>query len=127
MAAGFDRQRMDPVLAGLATDFEDETSGATRRDLREALAYLFFTAEDDATKRFAYRVECETDKIRVDRAGPGPPTAQCEVRARFLDLRGGQETPAWEITVTADLVPGDDGWRVSRTSHVTRSGKVLYR
>ena len=71
-----------------------------------------FTRE--STKRFAYRVECEIDKITVDRTGAGPPTAQAEIGARFLDLRGGKETPAWEITVTARFVPGDDGWRIRR-------------
>ncbi len=125
MAEGFDRTRMDPVLAGLARDFEDESSGATRQEVREGLAYLFFNAKDEATKRFAYRVETEIQRIGVDRSDKGAPTAQCEMTARFLDVRGGKESPAWEISVAASLVRGEDGWRIRRTKYATKAGTML--
>jgi hypothetical protein len=120
MADGFDRTRMDPVLEGLARDFEDETSGATRQELREALAYLFFEAVDKHTKRFAYRVEVEIQRITVEGTN-----AVCELNARFLRVGDAGESPAWEIAVTASFTRGDDGWRIRRTRHTTKSGERL--
>jgi hypothetical protein len=120
MADGFDRTRMDPVLDGLTRDFEDETSGATRQEMREALAYLFFEAVDEHTKRFAYRVDVEVRRVAVDGL-----SAECEMNARFVDLRSGGAAPAWEIAVTAKFTRGDDGWRIRRTKHTTTSGERL--
>ncbi len=120
MAEGFDRTRMDPILDGLTRDFEDETSAATRQELREALAYLFFEAVDEHTKRFAYRVDVEIGRIAVDGTN-----AECELDARFLDVRAAGESPAWEIAVTASFTRGDDGWRIRRTKHATKSGERL--
>ena len=120
MADGFDRTRMDPVLAGLAKDFVDETSGATRQEVREALAYLFFTAKDEATKGFPYRARVEIGKVEVHR-----PTAACTADVRFVDLRGGKETTAWEIGLQLELARGDGGWRILKSRYETRSGRML--
>ena len=120
MADGFDRTRMDPVLAGLSKDFVDETSGATRQEVREALAYLFLTAKDETTKGFPYRARLEVGKVEVHR-----PAAACAAVVRFVDLRGGKESPAWEIGVRFELERGDDGWRIRKSKYETRSGRML--
>ena len=120
MADGFDRTRMDPILAGLHREFVDETSGATRQEIREGLAYLFFTAKDEATKGFPYRARVEITSLAVHR-----PTAECAADVRFVDVRGGKETPAWEIAVRFELDHGDDGWRIRKSSYETRSGRML--
>jgi hypothetical protein len=120
MADGFDRTRMDPILAGLHREFVDETSGATRQEVREALAYLFFTAKDETTKGFPYRAKVEITSLAVHR-----PTAECAADVRFVDLRGGKETPAWEIGVRFELERGDDGWRIRKSRYETRSGRML--
>ena len=120
MTDGFDRTRMDPILGGLARDYVDETSGATRQELREGLAYLFFTAKDEATKAFPYRARVEVGTVDVH-----APAAACEALVRFVDLRGGKEAPAWEIAVHLELARGEDGWRISRSKHETRSGRML--
>jgi hypothetical protein len=120
MADGFDRSQMTPILDGLTLDYEDETSGARRPDLREAVAYLFFEAVDESTKRFAYRVEVDVRRVAVDRE-----TAECDLDARFLELRGGTESPAWDIAVNATFVHGSEGWRIRRTKYTTRSGGMI--
>lgn len=125
MADGFGRTRMDPILAGIARDFQDETSGADRDTLRQALAYLFFTAKDEATKRFPYRVEAGIARLEIDRGVPETPGASCDVTARFYERHGEQENLAWEIEVSARLSRGEDGWRILRTSYETRSGRML--
>jgi len=121
MADGFDRTRMDPILDGLTRDFEDETSGASRQEMREALAYLFFEAVDEHTKHFAYRADVHIGRIAVEGT-----SAECELDARFFDLRGGGESPAWEIAVTATFARGEDGWRIRRTKHATKTGHQLH-
>jgi hypothetical protein len=120
MADGFDRTRMDPILDGLTRDFEDETSGASRQELREALAYLFFEAVDEHTKHFAYQVNVEVGRITVDGTN-----AECAFVACFVDLRTAGASPAWEIAVNANFTQGDDGWRIRRTKHTTKSGERL--
>lgn len=125
MAEGFDETRMDPILGGLARDFRDETSGATRQEVREALAYLFFNAKDEATKAFAYRVEFGVKRIAVATDDKGTKIADCEFDAWFLDVRGGKEVPAWDVAITARFVKGEDGWRIASTRYETRSGKML--
>jgi hypothetical protein len=125
MADGFDRTRMDPILDGLAPDFVDQTSGANRQEVREALAYLFFNAKDERTKGFPYRVDVEIAQTTLARSESGPPSAECRVNARFRDIRGGKETTAWEIAVTAHLERGDGGWRIRRSSYATKSGQML--
>lgn len=125
MAEGFDETRMDPILGGLARDFRDETSGATRQEVREALAYLFFSAKDESTKKFAYRVEFGVHRIAVATDDKGMKVAEGEINARFLDVRGGKEVLAWEIAVTAQFVKGDDGWRIASTRYETTYGKML--
>ena len=120
MADGFDRTRMDPILDGLDRGFVDATSGATRQELREALAYLFFTAKDEATKAFPYRAKVEIGSVTVHR-----PTAECAADVRFVDLRGGKETSAWEIGVRLELSRGDDGWKILKSTYETRSGRML--
>jgi len=120
MADGFDRTRMDPILAGLSRDFADESSGATRQDVREGLAYLFLTAKDEKTKAFPYRAQVSIGRLAVHR-----PTAECDADVRFVDLRGGKEAPAWEIAAHLELVRGDDGWVIRRSRYETRSGRML--
>lgn len=120
MADGFDRTRMDPVLAGLDREFADETSGATRQDVREALAYLFFTAKDETTKAFPYRARVEIRSIEVRR-----PSATCDADVHFVDLRGGKETPAWDIGLRLELARGGDGWKIEKSKYETRSGRML--
>jgi hypothetical protein len=120
MADGFDRTRMDPVLAGLDKEFLDETSGATRQDVREGLAYLFFTAKDETSKAFPYRARVEIRSIDVQR-----PNATCDADVHFVDLRGGKETPAWDIGVHFELARGEDGWKIKKSNYQTRSGRML--
>ncbi len=121
MADGFDRTRMDPILEGLDRTYADETSGATRQDLREALAYLFLTAKDETTKAFPYRAKVEIGPVAVHR-----PTAECAAEVRFVDLRGGKETAAWEIGVRLALARGDDGWKIVTSRYETTSGRMLH-
>ena len=124
MADGFDRTRMDPILAGIADDFRDKTSGCDRQELRQAIAYLFFTAKDPATKRFPYRVEARLERLSIDRGGDDP-SAECEVDARFLERLGDQESEAWRISLTARLQRGAAGWRIRSASWVTRAGRRI--
>ena len=128
MQEGFDRTRMDPILVAFAEDFSDETSGANRQDVRQALAYLFLTAKDPQTKAFPYRVEVEITKLAIDPGSGGEPGADCDLAARFFDLRehsGGEPEPAWVIAIASRWERGEYGWRIARTKYETKSGRML--
>lgn len=123
MRDGFDKTRMDPILVAFAEDFRDDTSGADRADVRQALAYLFFSAKDPETKGFPYRVEIEITKLAIEDSDP--PAADCDLDARFLDLRAGAEEPAWEIAIHSRWTRGEYGWRIKSTRYETKSGRML--
>ncbi|MFN0006431.1 MAG: hypothetical protein ACKVXR_00880 [Planctomycetota bacterium] len=123
MREGFDETRMDPILVAFDEKFRDETSGADRADVRQALAYLFLTAKHPQTKAFPYRVEIEIPKIGIEDSDP--PAADCDLDARFFDLRGGGEEVAWEITIHSRWTRGEYGWRIASTRYETKSGRML--
>jgi len=123
MREGFDETRMDPILVAFDERFHDETSGADRADVRQALAYLFFSAKDPETKGFPYRVEIDVTKLAIDDSDP--PAAECDLDARFLDFRGGEEKPAWEIAIHSRWTRGEYGWRIASTRYETKSGRML--
>ena len=125
MRDGFDRTRMDPILIAFAEAFRDETSGADRSSVREALAYLFLTAKDPQTKAFPYRVEVGISKISIDRSSSDSPTADCDLDARFSELRGGETKLAWEIAIASRWTRGEYGWRLAGTRYETKSGRML--
>lgn len=125
MRDGFDRTRMDPILVAFAEGFHDDTSGADRSSVREALAYLFLTAKDPETKGFPYRVEVEIDKLEIGTEAAGSKRADCDLRARFFDLRGDEDTLAWEIAIDSRWVHGEYGWRIVQTRYETKSGRML--
>lgn len=125
MADGFDRTRMDPILAGLARGYVDLTSGVDRDGLRQALAYLFFTAKEETSKKFPYRVEVAIRRIEVRAGEEDRRTAECELDLTFLARHGEIEKTSWAIAVSARLERGDDGWRIVTTTHDTTSGRRI--
>lgn len=124
MADGFNGTRMNPVLEGLAADYLDETSGADREMVRQALVHLFFTAKDETTKRFRYRVELSTPGVKIIETVPDLWKAECDIEARFFERHGKDETVAWQVQIAAKLERGQDGWRFTRTSYHTESGAM---
>src|SRR6185503_10769625 len=65
MQDGFNDTRANPCLDGLAKEFTDTTSGADRGLVHQALVHLFFTAKDESTKKFLYRVEIPEEELRI--------------------------------------------------------------
>ena len=124
MREGFDETRMDPILVAFAENFRDESSGADRADVRQALASVFFTAKDPETKAFPYRVEIEIPKLAID-SDAEPPTAECDLEARFFDSRDEKEEPVWEVSIVSRWTRGEYGWRIASTRHETKSGRML--
>ena len=128
MREGFDETRMDPILVAFAEGFRDVTSGADRQDVRSGLAYLFLTAKDPKTKAFPYRVEVTIARLSIEEGSDGGRSAECDLEARFLDLRGsseGEPEVAWEIAIASRWVHGEYGWRIASTTYETKSGRML--
>lgn len=125
MRDGFDRTRMDPILVAFAESFRDETSGADRSNVREAIAYLFLTAKDPQTKAFPYRVEVDVSKIGIDESSADAPTADCDLVVRFFDLRGSEEKLAWKIAIASHWIRGEYGWRIASTRYEEKAGRML--
>lgn len=126
-AEGFGEARMDPVLAVLARDFRDEPAGYTREDLRGALAALFFSEKDPATKGFPYRCEIAADAIRIEVAEGEPDRATVSLAATIVDVRGGTRRDAWSFEVEGRMEERDDGWCFVKSAHTTTGGSLRLR
>ncbi len=120
---GFDRTRMDPVLALLAGDFEDETSTYRREDLRAGLAAVFFQAKDPATKRFPFRAVIDPDSVTIAVQPGEPKSAQVSIPLAIHDVRGGGDRVAWRVQIEAGFEERDGDWKLVRTRHTTREGR----
>lgn len=120
---GFGSARMDPVLAFVARDFVDDTTGFEREDLRAALASAFFQEKDPATKGFPYRASAPPESVAVT-VQPDRGEATIRFLVRVVDVRGGGERTAWEFTVDGRMRRGDDGWQLVRSTHETRTGSA---
>lgn len=120
--AGFGGARMNPILEFLARDFVDDTSGFRRDDVRGAVAGLFFSEKDPATRGFPYRAILVPDSLAIDVARPAATVAEVSFVIRIDDVRGGGERTVWEFRVAGSMRKGDDGWQLARSTHQTNAG-----
>ena len=116
MQSGFNRTRMAPVIRGFEISYRDESSGLTRDELREVLAYLFLREHDPETKRFRLRMELDGDALAVQITDET--SATVSGAARFFELEDGAEQVFWDARFVAELVDGEKGWQVVRTKEV---------
>lgn len=117
MEHGFNNTRMAPVIGGFAKSYQDESSGVTRAELREILAYLFLRKHDPETKRFRLRVEIDEEALAVaiDEVSR---KATVSGAARFFDTLGDEEQIFWDARFEAELVDAGEGWEVVQTGRV---------
>jgi hypothetical protein len=126
-AEGFGDARANPVLDALARDFQDETSGYTREDLRGPLAAVFFQEKDPETKGFPYRLEIAEEALEIAVTDGEPATAHVAFPVVIVDTRGGARREAWAFRVEGRMEERDDGWVFVRTTHATTGGSMRLR
>lgn len=127
MVDGFNAQRNDRVLAGLAKEFRDETSGATRDDVRQALAYAFFNEVDPKTNRFRLKARMADAPPVVQVQEGEPPTAKAAVAVDIALLREDREERWWDARVEGELLKRDGEWLWVRTTAVNHDERVAAR
>lgn len=125
MAEGFDATRMNPILAALDKDFVDDGSGATKEELRAALAQAFLQRKDPQTKAFPWRVRLGEGEPRARVADGDPKTAVFDTELAFEESHGAEWTPCWRVRVQAELVDTDEGWKIRRTRVDTLDGRRM--
>lgn len=126
-ADGFGRARLAPVLAALAPDFQDETSGFRREDLRGPLIAVFFQEKDPATKRFPYRLEIADEALEIAVTRGEPDSAEVAFQGSIVDTRGGGRRAAWAFRIEGRMEEREEGWVFVRTTHETREGSFRLR
>lgn len=125
MIEGFNETTMNPILDGLDRAFLDETHGADREMVRGACAQLFFQAKDETTKRFLYRAEWTSQRVRVFEEPDAPnPKAELDFEVRIFRRKGEAEEPAWKIAIAGKLEKKEGDWRLLRTEVRTLDGKI---
>ena len=125
MADGFNHTDTNQVLAGLAPDYFDQTYGADRPTVRQALAYVFLQRKDPVTKGFLYEVELPEDAIEIELVGEHEESARVTLLARFSEKKGEQRTVVWETRVQAVMIEREGEWMVATSEQDTESGKLL--
>jgi hypothetical protein len=124
---GFGEKRMDPILALLARDFRDETSGFEREDVRRVVAGAFFQEKDPETKGFPYRCEIDPAAIEIELVKGDPDRAKVAFPGTVVDVRGGGRREAWSFRLTGRMEERDDGWCFVTTEHETVGGSYRLR
>lgn len=126
-AEGFDDTRVGPILDVLAREFEDETSGFRRDDLRAALAAAFFQEKDPETRGFPWRCVIDADAIEITVESGDPDRAVVAFPGRIVAARGDDPREAWSFRVEGRMEERDDGWCFVTTTHTTLKGSARLR
>jgi hypothetical protein len=122
-ADGFDEAHSGPVLDALTLDWlHESTPGFDRAVLVDVLRALYFQERDPSTRRFRYRVEIDAAALAIAVEGE---RARLAGEARFDRSLQGEWKPIWRVRFEADLIDGDDGWRVARSRHEDLEGRGL--
>jgi hypothetical protein len=124
---GFGEERMDPILAALARDFRDETSGFDREDVRRVVAGAFFQEKDPTTRGFPFRCEIDPAAIEIQLVKGDPDRATVTFPGTVVDVRGGGRRDAWSFHLTGQMEERDDGWCFVTTEHRTLEGSYRLR
>lgn len=126
MVDGFNEARMRPVIGGFARHYTDESSDATREEVRQALAGLFFGEVDPRTKAFLLHVELDTDDLPIELTpgtGGEPARAKLVLHPRFTTRKSGTEELYWDASVHVEMAETEDGWQIVRTSQVNHADR----
>jgi hypothetical protein len=118
MAESFNDMSSGGTVKGLSEEFEEETSGASKSEVRSFLLYIFLRERDEKTKDFLYRVELDAPRIELKGE-----KADVALNAQFFRKRGEGWTSIWVVGIEAKLRKEDAGWRIHRSTYKTRKGK----
>ena len=123
MSKDFDLGRAGPCCRGLTDDFRDDTSGAEAQDVRAILSRMTLAERDPETKELLYRVSLPEDEMTIFVDPADPSEAHVDLVATFEKLTGGEWRLYWRVAIAAELLDGDDGWQIHRSTHETLEGQ----
>jgi hypothetical protein len=112
------------VLGGLATDFRDAASGATREDAHAALVQLFFERVDAQTHEFALHAELMADELAIQVEHTQPPRATAQIHVLIREGTGDRATTFWDAHVAGRMEKRDDGWQWIETTEVNHRDRA---
>ena len=118
-ATAFNDCKALSVLEHFAPDWQDETTGITRQQLKGGLMYVFQNRRDPKTQQFLYRIEVGRYDVEVEGEH-----AKAVLPLVLHEGLGADERALWELRVTAELGKHDGSWRVDRSRHETIHGSA---
>jgi hypothetical protein len=119
-AADLNAGRSGGVVAILADDFRDASSGATKREIHAYLAGIFLSQQNRHDGAFRYPATIAPDSWRITVDGD---TASAALTAHFEDAKSSEGGVVWEIELEVNLERRDGAWRIVRSKHETSSGR----
>ena len=120
MAEGFNDSSARRTVDGLADDFVEESTGASKSEIKGFLFQLDLTERDARTKEFRYRAELSEIEIQLP---PGERRASARLFVDVLRLKGDGWSKAWKARVETALVKEKGGWKVTGGRFLTVEGK----
>jgi hypothetical protein len=125
MVDGFNDCKTGRVLDGLAKDFRDRVTGATRDDVQLALVQLFFERVDSRTHEFELEAELIADDLAIEVEDSEPKQATATVHVSVRDRRNAAEPKLfWDAHVSGRLEKRDDGWQWVETTEVNHRDRA---
>jgi hypothetical protein len=106
------------VLRGVASDYRDRETGATRDDVHAALAQLFFERVDSRTGEFRMRAELAADELAIEVEPLEPPRDTVALRVSIHERSGDGERLYWDARITGRMEKRDGGWQWVETTGV---------
>lgn len=127
MVDGFNDCKTGRVLDGLAPDFRDRASGATRQDVHAALVQVFFEQTDSRTHEFTLRAELVADDLAIAVERTDPPRAEVAAHVLFHERTPNGEQLVWDARVLGQWEQGEDGWQWTATTDVNHRDRRRWR
>ena len=123
MEEAYNDGRPGSCVGPLARDWKHEGYSIDREML---LGGLFQAARerDKETRQLRSRVEVDEDALEIALDGE---RATLATEAVFSRLRAGQWERTWHLRIQAELVDGDEGWKIVKSRHEDLSGTHLGR
>jgi hypothetical protein len=126
MIDGFNDCQGAGVLDGLASDFRDQASGATREDVHGALVQLFFERVDSRTHEFQLSAELVADELSIQVQATQPKRATATMHVLIHERASdGKSQLFWDARIVGRLEKRDEGWQwieTTEANHRDRRG-----
>ncbi len=119
MVDGFNEGSPSRAISGMDENYVEETTKATRDEVKQLLIWLYLTTRDDTTGEFRLRIAVSDLNVKVD---PDHRKAALSFQVQFFEHRTQSLQPIWRVAVEAALEK-KGSWNLASSRHRSIQGK----